>query len=183
MSDVSKRPNILIVLTDQQRFPTLYEPEGLRQWRRDEFVAERSLDETGVSFTRNYAMATACAPSRASLLTGQYPPLHGVTQTDGLGKSFDSPDMFWLAADTVPTIGDWFRAGGYRTFFKGKWHASHAALEDRSGEDFCSRSTMKATESRRTSPHIWMPTSWTSSASLSGWGPSRTVWASTTPER
>jgi arylsulfatase A-like enzyme len=136
MSDVSRRPNILIVLTDQQRFPTSYEPEGLRQWRRDEFVAERSLRETGVSFTRNYTMATACAPSRASLLTGQYPPLHGVTQTDGLGKSFDSPDMFWLAADTVPTIGDWFRAGGYRTFFKGKWHASHAALEDRSGEGF-----------------------------------------------
>jgi arylsulfatase A-like enzyme len=71
MSDVSRRPNILIVLTDQQRFPTSYEPEGLRQWRRDEFVAERSLRETGVSFTRNYTMATACAPSRASLLTGQ----------------------------------------------------------------------------------------------------------------
>jgi hypothetical protein len=49
------------VLTDQQRFPTCYEPEGLREWRRDEFVAERSLRETGVSFTRNYAMAPACA--------------------------------------------------------------------------------------------------------------------------
>jgi arylsulfatase A-like enzyme len=134
MSDVSKRPNILIVLTDQQRFPTSYEPEGLRQWRRDKFAAERSLSETGVSFTKNYVMATACAPSRASLLTGQYPSLHGVTQTDGLGKSFDSPDMFWLAPDTVPTIGDWFRAGGYRTFLKGKWHASHVALEDPSGE-------------------------------------------------
>jgi arylsulfatase A-like enzyme len=134
MSEVSKRPNILILLTDQQRFPTSYEPEGLRQWRCDEFVAERSLGETGVSFTRNYVMAAACAPSRASLLTGQYPSLHGVTQTDGLGKSFDSPDMFWLAPDTVPTIGDWFRAGGYRTYFKGKWHASHAALEDPSGD-------------------------------------------------
>jgi arylsulfatase A-like enzyme len=44
--------------------------------------------------------------------------------------------MFWLAQDTVPTIGDWFRAGGYRTFFKGKWHASHVALEDPSGEGF-----------------------------------------------
>ena len=72
-------------------------------------------------------MAAACAPSRASLLTGQYPSLHGVTQTDGLAKSADGDEMFWLAPDTVPTIGDWFRAGGYRTFYKGKWHVSHCA--------------------------------------------------------
>jgi hypothetical protein len=44
-------------------------------------------------------MAAACAPSRASLLTGQYPSLHGVAQTDGLGKTPDSEDMFWLAPD------------------------------------------------------------------------------------
>ena len=81
-------------------------------------------------------MATACAPSRASLLTGQYPSLHGVTQTDGLGKAVDSDDMFWLSPDTVPTMGDWFRAGGYRTFFKGKWHAAHVALPDPSGEGY-----------------------------------------------
>ena len=134
MSDVPKRPNVLIILTDQQRFPPPYDPEELRRWRHDEFAAERSLGETGVSFSKHYAMATACAPSRASLLTGQYPSLHGVTQTDGLGKSADSADMFWLAPDTVPTLGDWFRAGGYRTFFKGKWHASHVALEDPSGK-------------------------------------------------
>ena len=39
----------------------------------------------------HYPMATACAPSRASLLTGQYPSLHGVTQTDGLAKAADGP--------------------------------------------------------------------------------------------
>ena len=136
MSELSKRPNILVILTDQQRFPTPYEPEGLRQWRHDEFAAERTLRDTGVTFTKHYAMATACAPSRASLLTGQYPSLHGVTQTDGLGKAVDSDDMFWLSPDTVPTMGDWFRAGGYRTFFKGKWHAAHVALPDPSGEGY-----------------------------------------------
>ncbi len=128
------RPNVLVILTDQQRFPTAYESEEVRRWRHDEFAAERSLNETGVSFTKHYAMAAACAPSRASLLTGQYPSLHGVTQTDGLAKTAESDDMFWLAPDTVPTLGDWFRAGGYRTFFKGKWHASHVALKDAGGE-------------------------------------------------
>ena len=81
-------------------------------------------------------MATACAPSRASLLTGQYPSLHGVTQTDGLAKSAESEDMYWLAPDTVPTLGDWFRAGGYRTYFKGKWHASHAHLDAQDGDGY-----------------------------------------------
>ncbi len=44
--------------------------------------------------------------------------------------------MFWLAPDTVPTLGDWFRAGGYRTYFKGKWHASHAHLDADDGDGF-----------------------------------------------
>ena len=131
-----QRPNVLLILTDQQRYPTPYEPEALTQWRHDEFAAERSLHETGVSFTRHYAMAAACAPSRASLLTGQYPSLHGVTQTDGLAKAATDDDMFWLSPSTVPTMGDWFRAGGYRTFFKGKWHASHVALPDPGGEGY-----------------------------------------------
>ena len=92
--------------------------------------------QNGVSFKHHYPMAIACAPSRASLLTGQYPSLHGVTQTDGLAKNAESKDMFWLAPDTVPTLGDWFRAGGYRTFFKGKWHASHAHLDAKDGDGY-----------------------------------------------
>ena len=122
------RPNILLLLTDQLRSPPSYESRELADYRRRQMPGQTRLAESGVSFARHYPMATACAPSRASLLTGQYPSLHGVTQTDGLAKSADSADMYWLAPDTVPTMGDWFRAGGYRTFFKGKWHASHAHL-------------------------------------------------------
>ncbi len=36
--------------------------------------------------------------------------------------------MHWLDPDSVPTLGDWFRAGGYRTHYRGKWHISHADL-------------------------------------------------------
>jgi hypothetical protein len=42
--------------------------------------------------------------------------------------------MFWLAPDTVPTLGDWFRTGGYRTYFKGKWHAAHVQLDAEDGD-------------------------------------------------
>ena len=126
-------PNVLLVLTDQLRYPPPYESEELAAWRREHCPAQERLRENGVSFLHHYPMSAACAPSRASLLTGQYPSLHGVTQTDGLSKSPDSDDMFWLAPDTVPTLGDWLRAGGYRTFFKGKWHASHAQLDSGDG--------------------------------------------------
>jgi arylsulfatase A-like enzyme len=133
---VADRPNILVVLTDQLRHPPVYESQALADFRKENMPGQERLYETGISFKRHYPMASACAPSRASLLTGQYPSLHGVTQTDGLAKTADSGDMFWLAPDTVPTLGDWFRAGGYRTYFKGKWHASHAHLDAHDGDGY-----------------------------------------------
>jgi len=126
---VSRRPNVLVILTDQLRYPPAYESGELARYRREHCAGQEWLRANGVSFRHHYPIAAACAPSRASLLTGQYPSLHGVTQTDGLAKSADGPDMYWLEPDTVPTLGDWFRAGGYRTYFKGKWHASHAHLD------------------------------------------------------
>jgi len=51
-----------------------------------------------------------------------------VTQTTGAAKSAPDPSVFWLDPNNVPTMGEYFRAGGYRTFWHGKWHASDAAL-------------------------------------------------------
>ena len=136
MPAVTRRPNVLVILTDQLRQPPAYESDELREFRREHCVGQERLRQSGVSFKHHYPMAIACAPSRASLLTGQYPSLHGVTQTDGLAKNAESDDMYWLAPDTVPTLGDWFRAGGYRTFFKGKWHASHAHLDAHDGDGY-----------------------------------------------
>src|SRR6266542_2566926 len=136
MTTQQKKPNILIITTDQLRHPPVYETDETRRWRREALTAETSLRDTGVSLDRHYPMSAACSPSRGSYLTGQYPPLHGVSQTDGLAKSAEGKDMFWLAPDTVPTLGDWFRAGGYRTFYKGKWHASHAHLDADDGDGY-----------------------------------------------
>jgi arylsulfatase A-like enzyme len=124
-----KRPNFLIFMVDEERYPSaIYETDEIRAWRKAEFKAQDALRQTGIEFHRHYAGATACSPSRTTLFTGQYPSLHGVTQTTGAAKgSFDS-DMFWLDPNTVPTMGDYFRAGGYRTFYKGKWHVSHADI-------------------------------------------------------
>lgn len=115
-------------MTDEERYPPPYETAELADFRRRQLPAREHLRRNGLEFHRHYAGSTACLPSRATLFTGQYPSLHGVTSTDGLAKRATDPAMGWLDPDTVPTLGDWFRAGGYRTHYRGKWHISHADL-------------------------------------------------------
>jgi arylsulfatase A-like enzyme len=122
------RPNILLIMTDEERYPPPYESDAVRSFRASELTARQSIRSRGVEFHRHYAGSTACTPSRATLFTGQYPSLHGVTSTDGVAKQNTDPGMRWLDPDSVPTLGDWFRAGGYRTHYRGKWHVSHADL-------------------------------------------------------
>ena len=86
-----------------------------------------------MSFGRHYTGSIACVPSRPTLLCGQYPDVHGVTQINGLGKMADDSRMRWLRPGEVPTLGHWFRAGGYDTHYQGKWHCSHADLHDAAG--------------------------------------------------
>jgi len=121
-------PNVLIIMTDEERYPPPYEGEELKAFRRKQLPARQHLLDRGIELHRHYAGSTACLPSRATLFTGQYPSLHGVTSTDGLAKQASDPAMGFLDPDTVPTIGDWFRAGGYYTHYRGKWHISYADL-------------------------------------------------------
>jgi len=124
------QPNILFLLVDELRFPTTYDNANapLMTWMQNNLLAQTALKASGVTFNRHYVASTACAPSRTSLFTGHYPTLHGVTGTDGVGKHGWDRGMFWLDPDTVPTLGDWLRAGGYETYYKGKWHISMADL-------------------------------------------------------
>ena len=122
------RPNVLVVMTDEERYPPPYESDAVADFRRTQLPGRERIRARGVELHRHYACATACTPSRASLFTGQYPSLHGLTSTDGLAKTATDPAMTWLDPATVPTLGDWFRAAGYDTYYRGKWHISHADL-------------------------------------------------------
>ncbi len=128
MSDTS--PDIVVLLTDQERAAPPYESDELHEWRTERLVGRRWFTDNGVSFGRHYTGSLACVPSRPTLLTGHYPDVHGVTQTNGLGKMADDSRMRWLEPDEVPTLGHWFRAAGYDTHYDGKWHVSHADLMD-----------------------------------------------------
>ena len=124
----TRMPNFLIIIVDEQRFPPPYEDSSIKEWRKKYLKAQNFLISKGVNFNNHYTASTACAPSRATLYTGQYPSLHGVTQTDGGGDTASAPGVFWLDPNTVPTLGDYLRIAGYDTFWKGKWHVSHADI-------------------------------------------------------
>lgn len=124
------RPDIVILMTDEERAIPPYEADDVLDWRQRVLTGRRWFDENGVSFARHYTGSLACVPSRPTLFTGHYPDLHGVTQTDGLGKRYDDSRLRWLRRGEVPTLGNWFRAAGYDTHYDGKWHISHADLTD-----------------------------------------------------
>ncbi|UUO01316.1 sulfatase-like hydrolase/transferase [Mycolicibacterium novocastrense] len=127
---MTDRPDIIIVMTDEERAVPPYEAPDVLAWRRDTLAGRAWFDQHGVSFQRHYTGSLACVPSRPTIFTGQYPDLHGVTQTDGIGKVHDDSRMRWLRPNEVPTLGNWFRAAGYDTHYDGKWHISHADLTD-----------------------------------------------------
>ncbi len=127
---MTDRPDVVVIMTDQERAAPPYESDELREWRHRTLVGARWFEDHGVSFMRHYTGSLACVPSRPTLFTGQYPDVHGVTQTDGLGKMWNDSRMRWLRPGEVPTLGHWFQAAGYDTHYQGKWHMSHADLFD-----------------------------------------------------
>jgi arylsulfatase A-like enzyme len=121
--------NFLIITTDEERFPPVYENDSARQYRLQNSVALGKMRRHGLEFLNHHTATTACAPSRTSIYTGQYPSLHGVSQTPGIGKSSYDQNMFWLEPDTVPTLGNYFRQAGYQTWYRGKWHISNEDID------------------------------------------------------
>ena len=69
-----QRPNIILIITDQQRFDTI---KALGFPYMDTPNLDRLVNE-GVTFTNCHISAPSCAPSRASLFTGYYPHTTGI---------------------------------------------------------------------------------------------------------
>ena len=86
-----ERPNILLVITDQQRYPRHW-PEG---WAAQNLPNWHSLTQTGITFRRAYCNSSMCSPSRATLMTGLHPAHHGVTDTltESTGVRIQPPSL------------------------------------------------------------------------------------------
>lgn len=107
------------------------------------FTRHRSLDEfaaSGVRFTHAYSASSACSPTRASILTGQYPLRIGFTEPSGNTEGERKHQLQHQAAPFLRAIGPsstnylaehYYTLGeamnaGYSTAFLGKWHLGHA---------------------------------------------------------
>ncbi len=76
------RPNIILIMTDQQRFDTI---RALGFPYMDTPTLDRLVGE-GVSFDECFVTAPSCAPSRASLFTGYWPHTTGVLKNADLWR-------------------------------------------------------------------------------------------------
>ena len=105
----AKRPNVLILMTDQQF------ADGMSCVMGKTYLHTPNMDSlaaNGMRFTRAYAPNPLCMPMRTSMITGLYPHQTGV-QSNGAQKWKSSPSPF---------LGKLFKDAGYETAYFGKWH-------------------------------------------------------------
>jgi arylsulfatase A-like enzyme len=107
---LSERPNVILVMTDQQRGDCLG-VEGAHP------VLTPNLDALAVSgarFSRAYSTCPVCIPARRSLLSGQFPRTHRMV---GYADAQE-----WDAPPTLPGV---LREAGYQTFLVGRSMHQH----------------------------------------------------------
>jgi arylsulfatase A-like enzyme len=122
---VARKPNVVIILIDDMG------------WRDPGFAGNRYIEtpntdrlaREGAVFTQCYASAPNCAPTRASLLTGQYTPRHGVYTVVDERYVPGQPHMKVLSTkgndelpDKTVTLAEALKQDGYATALIGMWN-------------------------------------------------------------
>ncbi len=105
----SLRPNVLLIMTDQQSAEAMSCRIGGKHLKTP---AMDSLAARGIVFTRAYCANPLCVPSRTSIFTGRYPH-----ETGGQTNKFRALDL-----ERFPCLGTIFKQAGYDTGYVGKWH-------------------------------------------------------------
>ena len=96
---VGGRPNILLVITDDQR-----------SGHNAMSAVRRKIVEYGTSYSNAFATTPSCCPSRASMFTGMYSHNHGVIDNGSAAQ-----------LDTDSTLQFHLNQAGYRTAIIGKY--------------------------------------------------------------
>ncbi|MFT6596553.1 MAG: arylsulfatase A-like enzyme, partial [Akkermansiaceae bacterium] len=125
-------PNIVLIYADDLGYTDL-------SCQGSEFYETPNIDriaKEGMTFTNAYAGAANCAPSRACLMTGHYPPRHGVftVGNSDRGKAKNRKLIpiknTEILDEKFVTLGEALQAKGYRTCVAGKWHLSKDPTKD-----------------------------------------------------
>lgn len=108
------RPNVLFLMTDEQTYNSL-------SINGNRYVDTPNMDRIareGVAFNNATCVTPYCSPSRASLITGQYPHRHEILKNVSPGRSTQAP----LPQEALANTETMLHASGYQTAHRGKWH-------------------------------------------------------------
>lgn len=112
---MSKKPNILVLITDQQRFDTIQHDQVCQTPHIDKLM------ENGVNFTKAYTPNAICSPARASLMTGLFPSRHGMVDCTHNVKPYRAE-----IDDSIPMWSKQLEKNGYLGGYFGKWHVERS---------------------------------------------------------
>jgi N-acetylglucosamine-6-sulfatase len=98
------QPNIVLIVTDDQRWDTLAHMP----------TVQSELAGRGVSFENGFVTNPLCCPSRASILTGAYSHTNRVYMNDGFMGGFNG-------FRDESTVATWLDDAGYETALVGKY--------------------------------------------------------------
>lgn len=116
----AKRPNVLLILTDDQRWDCL----GVAGHEQLKTPHIDRLAKEGVYFKNAFCTTSLCSPSRASILSGLYAHKHGVSNN------------FTEYPDKLGSFPQQLQAAGYTTGYIGKYHMGEENDEPRPGFDY-----------------------------------------------
>ena len=122
------RPNVLVILTDDQRWDALgvvQREQGARAlfpWFQTPHLDRLAAE--GARFANVFVTTSLCSPSRASLLSGRYARQHQVLNN------------FTEYPNDLPGYPGRLHAAGYETAYIGKWHMGEDNDAQRPGFDF-----------------------------------------------
>lgn len=112
-SHAQKKPNLLFIMTDQQRYDAL-------SIAGNSVLKTPNLDrlaKQGAWFTNAYTQCAVCAPTRASILTGCTVENHQILTNEVSGSNKQTGRM------SMPTFDELLSQNGYRCEYYGKWHS------------------------------------------------------------
>jgi arylsulfatase A-like enzyme len=113
-AEASSRPNIVLILTDDQRWDSLWAMPAV----------QGNLVDRGVTFTNGFVVNSLCCPSRASILTGEY------SHSTGVYRNGPPPHGGFSAFHDSSTLATWLQGAGYRTALVGKYLNGYKRFTD-----------------------------------------------------